>query len=640
MPGRPSLKVSDVTKWKPDVLGNYATRFDTVVTKGDQMLQSMLTEHDHVAQTWKGAGADSAAARVAAERTAGSHLMDKIGGLKNTFTTHQNELAHARQFVVDKRNLIVGRGFEVADDGQVTADAKQKALQAAAGSATPQPANVTTASLQIGYEAEQLNVEMLSALQYAENTAAAAKAAIDVAGQAVNQVAMFEAPSQQVRTLFPGLLHPGTAKPGELPLVVGDAVKLGQGIPVTSTKPDGSTVTTTPNPDGTMTVATSVHRPDGSTVMTESTGNQPPVTTVTSKPDATGVASVSVTSADGKTVRMQNVSESNGRTSTFALNPDGSRGAKVSESYPQNGGTTTDKFGPNGVVDRQWRRPDGFRAFEQYVRGPDGQPRLVGTANSAGMHSALNSDGTITTTDSQGKSAQTAQLADGRIVTKFPDGSVLQYDPNQAPAGTPKQTIWDNTKSWAGTEWNSLAGSTTDTVMNHPYATGFSAATAAGAEWSKAGGASMANAAETAMSQSHIDQARALQMLDSGTPGSGHAFVGAMDSATDGATKAEVGNMMKADAKTLGGMPLGAVVNSYVNWDDWAHHGKPGDEAIANAAGGTVGGWAGAELGAGIGAAVCEPTLIGAPFCAGIGAALFGFGGGALGGWAAEKPFK
>lgn len=154
-PGRPTLKISEVEKWTPSLLGTFATRFDTVVTKGDGLLHSMLAKQDELEETWKGAGADSATARVASEKTAGSHLIDKIGGLETVLTTQQTELAHARQFVIDKRNLIVGMGFEVADDGTVTSNAKRTAVKAAAGNADPLPANVITALMQVGYEASQ-----------------------------------------------------------------------------------------------------------------------------------------------------------------------------------------------------------------------------------------------------------------------------------------------------------------------------------------------------------------------------------------------------------------------------------------------------------------------------------------------------
>jgi len=643
--GRPTLQISQVEKWNPDALGTDATSFGTVVTKGDQLLHSMQTELDDLSHSWKGAGADAAAARTTSEKTAGSHILAKVDSIKTVFTAQQKELADAKNFVVGKRNIIAGMGFEVADDGTVTSVAKQAMIKAAGGrnpSNDHDPGRITVALIDVEYEAAQHQVEMVSALQFADNTATAAKTLLDEAKTDLSRLALLEVPPQAIRALYPGLLHPDTAKPSELPpnwQVMDGAMKLEDGIPLKVTNPDGSTKTVTPNPDGTLTVASSYTQPDGSTVTTESTGNNPPITTVT-KPAADGVLDMTVTSADGKSQHLQQVPDGGGKTTTYAINPDGSRGTKISDAYPQNGGTTTDKYGPNGVIDRQWQRPDGFRAFEQYVQGPDGQSHLVGTANSGGMQSQTQPDGTVKTTYPDGRTAETAQLQDGRIVTKFQDGSVLQYDPSQAPPNTPRQTIWDDVKSWSGTEWNNLYGSTMDSAQQHPYATGFATATAAGAEWAKAGGESMAGQAGSAMADAHINQMKALQMLDSGTPGAGNAFSGALDSATDASTKAELGQMLKSDGKTLGGLPLGAAVNSYVNWDDWAHHGKPGDQAIANAAGGTLGGWAGAEAGAGLGAAVCSPfPVIGQAFCAGVGAALLGWGGGAIGSWGAEQPF-
>ncbi|MCZ9327577.1 hypothetical protein [Nocardia farcinica] len=119
------------------------------------------------------------------------------------------------------------------------------------------------------------------------------------------------------------------------------------------------------------------------------------------------------------------------------------------------------------------------------------------------------------------------------------------------------------------------------------------------------------------------------------------AFVGAMDSATDASSKYNMANIMKSDAK-LAGWPALVGVNAYVNWDDWAHHGKPGDEAIANAVGGIAGGWAGAAVGAQFGAWACAPVLppFGSAFCAGVGAAAGGLGAGAAGAYFAEQPFK
>lgn len=645
-PGRPTLKISQVEAWNPDVLGTDATSFGTVVTKGDQLLHSMQTEQDDLAHSWKGAGADAAAARMTKEKTAGSHIMAKVDSIKTVFTTQQKELTNAKNFVIGKRNLISGMGFEVADDGTVTSVAKQESIKAAGGrnpSNDHNPGRITAALVEVEFEAAQHQVEMVGALQFADNTATAAKTLMDEAKSDLSRLALLEVPPQAIRALYPGLLHPDTAKPSELPpnwQMTDGAMKLENGIPLTVHNPDGSTKTVTPNPDGTLTVSSSYTQPDGSTVKTESTGNNPPVTTVT-KPAANGVIDMTVTSADGKSQHFQQVPEGNGKTTTYAINPDGSRGTRVSDTYPQNGGTTTDKYGPNGVIDRQWQRPDGYRTFEQYVPGKDGQPQLAGVANSAGVHATMNPDGTVTTTFPDGHTAHTQQSVDGRIVTKFQDGSVLQYDPSQAPAGTPKESIWDNVKSWTGTEWNGLYSDTAGTVQSHPIATGVAAGTAAGGEWTYRSGESMAGDAGKLMAQSHADQIRALSMLDSGNPGAGHAFSGALDSATDASTKAELGSLLKTDGSVLKGVPLGAAVNAYTNWDDWAHHNKPLDQAVANAAGGTLGGWAGATVGAEGGALACAPAgPIGSAFCAGAGAALLGFGGGAIGAWLGDESFQ
>ncbi|WP_196812375.1 T-complex 10 C-terminal domain-containing protein [Nocardia sp. CNY236] len=45
------------------------------------------------------------------------------------------------------------------------------------------------------------------------------------------------------------------------------------------------------------------------------------------------------------------------------------------------------------------------------------------------MHSALEADGTIHTTYPDGRTARTVQLADGRVVAEFEDGSGLSCDP-------------------------------------------------------------------------------------------------------------------------------------------------------------------------------------------------------------------
>lgn len=634
------LRISEVNGWKPEDLGLDAASLGRLVTKLDGLMQSMLIEQDDLAESWNGTGADAAARRVVNEKAAGSHIAGRIDTIKGVLTFGRTELQDTKTFVLTKRTNFVDAGFEVDDRGIVTANEKVKQIHAAGGDR----AEVMSAGSAVMAEAGRYTLEMLEALQHAKGVANGVQAKLAAAVSELNTVVIQEAPSKALRTLG---LAPGraadTTAPSSLdgngnPLTT--ALLIENGIPSTTTTPDGKTTTITPNPDGTTTVAQSVQGPDGSTVTTATTGDGPPTTTVTkTRPDGSGIIDTTVTEADGRQQQYQKVPEGNGRTATYAVNADGSRGAKIADTYSQNGGTTTDMYGQNGVIDRQWQRPDGFRSFEQYVPGHDGQPHLAGTSNSAGMRSVMTPDGTINTTYPDGRTAQTAQFADGRVVTRFQDGSVLEYDPSQAPPGAPKQTIWDNVKSWSGTQWNSLADSTQGTFQQHPIATQIGTGATATSEWASRVGEPMAQQAARAAGDSTVNQIRALQMLDSGTPGAGRAFVDAMDSATMAKGDYNLANVLKADAK-FAGWPALVGVNAYVNWDDW-RHGKPADEAIANATGGIAGGWAGAAAGAWLGAAVCTPlTPIGQAFCAGVGAAALGLGGGAAGAWGAEQPFK
>ncbi|WP_280361271.1 hypothetical protein [Nocardia wallacei] len=642
-PGQ-TLLISQVEKWNPAALGTDATSFANLVTKGDEHLQSMLTTQDDLAETWKGAAADAAARRVTNEKTAGSHLMGKILGLKDACTRYQTELTDARQQVIDKRNLIQGMGFEVADNGAVTANAKIQAVKAAGGrnpKNDADPGVVAAAILQIEHEAAQQQLAMVTTLQHADNTATAAKTAIDAAKTEISRVALLETPSKAIRTMYPGLTHPNTAKPSELPPILGEAMKLKQGIPFTVAEPDGSIKTVTPNPDGTLTVTTAVQQPDGSTVTTSSTDGKPPTTTVTTpRADGSGVVDTTVTGPDGKQQRLQTIPQGGGRTVTRTVNEDGSLGTKVSESYPApNGALITDVEGQNGAFDREWRRPDGFREIEHYVPGGDGQPKLIEMTNSDGLRSVLNADGSIETRYPDGGVAKTI-THDGIIMTKFPDDSLLSYDPKQAPDGAPKADAWDTVKSWSTNQWNQAYASGQDNVDKHPNAAIAGAAGDGTGEVAKQFGKTMADQAAQSAGRSAEASARAFSLLESGTPGAGRAVVESMDHASDAAGAASKAESLAKGAKFGGGI-LTAGLNVYTNAHDVIYDDKGIYEAAGNATGGTVGGIGGAAGGAWLGGLAGAATGPGAPVAVPVlsvlGAIGGGFGGGVLGGYAGEK---
>src|SRR5690606_29800268 len=268
------------------------------------------------------------------------------------------------------------------------------------------------------------------------------------------------------------------------------------------------------------------------------------------------------------------------------------------------GGIVTDTY-RDGVIDRQWKGPDGFTANERYVVGPDGQQVLVGTSNSAQMTSVLQPDGTIQTTYPDGRSAVTRELADGTVVTEFSDKSVLAYDPKASAPGVAQQSPWDVVKAWSGGQLTGFTDSTAGTVQTHPWASGAGVAAAGGGEAVSQVGKTMAGEAAGLAGSAAARQIIADSMLDAGTPGAGRAAIEALDASADAAGKAGVAGAVGTTAKVLG-WPATIGINSYINYDDWTN-GKPADEAIANAAGGTVGGMGGAWMGAWLGATACTP---------------------------------
>ncbi|WP_067687515.1 WXG100 family type VII secretion target [Nocardia jejuensis] len=644
-----ALLISQVEQWNPDALGTDATNLTTVVTEGRSLLQSMLTEQDDLAESWNGPGSSAAAARVVKENTAGTHIVDKIEGIQQLYSTHKTQLSTAKDNVLNTRTNIKNMGFDVYDDGNVNANTMRNALIATAkdnGNNDGVPAYVAAAILQLDYAAAEQRPVMKGALQNAGNVAVTAKAAIDLATSQMSRLVLTEAPNKVVRTLFPGLLNPETAQPSELPpefSPLGAMMLLQNGVPVTTTLPDGSTQTITPNPDGTLTVSSTTKQPDGSTITTSTTnGGSPTTTESTPRTDGSGIIDLKVTGPDGKTQQLQTIPQGNNRSATFAVNADGSLGGKLSETYRDDSGwVVTDVYG-DGVLDRQSQRPDGFTSNERFAIGPDGQQQTIGTSNSAGMRSELQPDGSIQTTYPDGRTAETVQLTDGRVVTKFEDGSIFSYDPGRAAEGVDAQSPWEMVKSWSGDHATGFVSSTLSTMDGHPILTADGMTASAGSEAASRLGQTMASQAAGAAGEAAAKQILANAMIDGGTPGANRLAIEALDASSDAASKYGGANVLKTGGKLLG-WPATIGVNAWANWDDFKYHDKPGGEAIANAAGGTFGGMGGALLGAKAGALACAPfveTGIVPVLCAAGGAAIGGFLGGSAGAYAAEQPFK
>lgn len=345
----------------------------------------MQTEHDAVTQSWDGPGSNAAADRVDKDKTAGSHVAAKITDIKDGLFSGWTELQDAKNFVLGKRTGFLDSGFEVDDRGIVSATQKVRELNQAGG----ERGDVMAAGLAVMAEAGRHTLEMLEALQHAKGVAEGVQTRLATLNSELSTLMVQETPSKTIRTS--GLVAgPPTAGASLFDLgPLGKAQELDNGIPVTHTSPDGKTTTITPNPDGTQTVAQSFTGPDGATTTTTSYNGQPPTTTVAStRTDGSGIVDSTITGPDGKTHRVQRVPTGQGRSVTHAVNPDGSVGAPLSESYPgPNGaGVITDVPGPEGELDREWRRPHGKPGDEAIANAAGGTVGgIAGSAAGAGL---------------------------------------------------------------------------------------------------------------------------------------------------------------------------------------------------------------------------------------------------------------
>lgn len=364
-----ALRISQVESWDAHVMDVGITTLGIVVSKFDGLLASMLIEQDDLAESWNGAGADAAASRIVRDKTAGSHISTKIDAVKTVLGSAKTELQAAKEFVLTKRNNFVEWGFEVDDRGIVTANAKIRELRKTG----MEDSAAITAGIELMAEAGRHSLELLGALQHARSVATSVQTSLQTAATELSVLVANEAPSKVMRDLGSG--QPVTAGgPASLTLSPVDAAQiLREGREVRATMPDGSTRVITPNGDGTLTVAQMVTGPDGTTTITASTNGGPTTTTVmTPRADGSGIIDTSITNANGATQRTRTIPTGSGRNETYAMNPDGSLGAKLSESYrAADGGMVTDTH-REGVLDRQWKGPDGFTANERYIVAPDG----------------------------------------------------------------------------------------------------------------------------------------------------------------------------------------------------------------------------------------------------------------------------
>ncbi|MGW4241660.1 hypothetical protein [Nocardia sp. NPDC004722] len=419
------------------------------------------------------------------------------------------------------------------------------------------------------------------------------------------------------------------------------AVKLHDGVPVSTDLPNGGRITLTPNPDGTITTAESTVQPDGTIVTKTHTGTGPETTSVaTPRNDGTGIIDTVTTAADGTQTRTVSTPKGDGRIGTRPVNTDGTLGPETLSSPLGNGATLTEIPGADGKsVTNVLTRPDGSTNTQTFAIGPDGKQQLTATANSSGTRSTLEPDGSIYTQYADGRSAMTTTQPDGRVVTRFSDGSVLGSATPQP--GQPGPSAWDSVKAWTGQQVGDFWDSTTGTFKEHPGAVTTGIVSDAAGKQIGLSSQSMAQRAQ-ALSQTSDDAlTRMVTQLEAGDPAAGRSAVTAVNAADDAAGLAAKAETLGKISKFGGPVASGGLA-AYVNWQDW-ENGKPAPAAIANTVGTTVGdvggAWAGAALGAQVGLLGGPFVEVTVPVFTVLGAAAGGWFGGSLGGWAAEKPF-
>ncbi|MEV0548401.1 polymorphic toxin type 44 domain-containing protein [Nocardia salmonicida] len=163
-------------------------------SKFEEHVASMLIEQDDLAESWKGAGAEAAANRVASENSAGKHIASAIGAIHGSLTQGMEAITFAKNAVLTKEKDFIAWGFEVDDRGIVTANAKIKDLHRAGTSPS-----ATTAGFELMAEAGRYSLELLTALQEAANAAARVGASVRADAAALAGLVQRESPAKADR---------------------------------------------------------------------------------------------------------------------------------------------------------------------------------------------------------------------------------------------------------------------------------------------------------------------------------------------------------------------------------------------------------------------------------------------------------
>lgn len=137
-------------------------RLTELVGRLDGQLTSLTADQDELAETWHGRAASAAALRVVKVKSSASTVSGAVESLSGDYDSTAGVAEAAQAYLVSVVNGARLTGFDVADNGLVTATAKLSALAGVAGP------TAETARLEIEAEAQRLTLAVADALRQAD----------------------------------------------------------------------------------------------------------------------------------------------------------------------------------------------------------------------------------------------------------------------------------------------------------------------------------------------------------------------------------------------------------------------------------------------------------------------------------------
>lgn len=189
-----TLSIPDVENWQPDQLTTASTAVGKLSTDLDQAVLGGITKTQQLGtdKKWDGAAAQAADTRMDTEKLRASTVSQALLGLQTALSQQVENLNNAKKAVLDARNRALHPtdetpppdGFEVADNGVVTANARKTYWDNQSGLKSDE---IQRNKLEEDHKAATHQTEITNALKQAELVAEAAVTALNGAKTTVDQ---------------------------------------------------------------------------------------------------------------------------------------------------------------------------------------------------------------------------------------------------------------------------------------------------------------------------------------------------------------------------------------------------------------------------------------------------------------------